>query len=276
MNARTLGLFLLLSLPTLGLAQNAADFEYQIRQVNGIDLAYRDIGAGPVLVLLHGFSGTGVSWDPYLEDLSAEFRLIVPDLRGHGRSLNPSGQFTHNELAQDVLSLLDQLDIDSFSAIGRSMGAMTLLHAATLQRDRLESMVLVGGSPYLPEAARTIYRFIDPEAIPEERLREMARPHSGGVEQVLQLQRQFSAYKDSYDDMNFTKPYLASIQTSTLIVQGDRDQFFPVPMAIEMYDAIPNSYLWIVPNSRHDAGLNTTEHRSIFIETSLEFLKGNW
>jgi pimeloyl-ACP methyl ester carboxylesterase len=208
--------------------------------------------------------------------LAVEFRLIVPDLRGHGRSLNPSGHFTHSELAQDVFSLLDQLDIDSFSAIGTSMGAMTLLHAATLQRERVDSMILVGGTPYLPETARAIYREVDPDSIPPERLREMARPHSGGVEQVLQLQRQFRAYKDSYDDVNFTAPFLASIKASTLIVQGDRDQFFPVPMALEMYNAIPDSYLWVVPNRGHSAGLRTTEGRKNFIETALDFLAGNW
>ncbi len=257
-------------------AQNSVSSEYESLQVNGINLAYRDIGSGKVLVLLHGFSSAGVQWDPYIEDLTAEYRLIIPDLRGHGRSLNPSGHFITRELALDVFELLDQLGIDSFSGIGISMGAMTLLHAATLQRQRVDSMVLVGGTPYFPESARAIYRNVDPDSIPVERLTEMARIHSGGVEQVLQLQRQFSAYKDSYDDMNFTTPYLASIKASTLIVQGDRDQFFPVPMALEMYNAIPDSYLWIAPNKGHDAGLRTAQGREIFIETALDFLAGNW
>ncbi len=258
------------------IAQDSISTEYESLQVNGITLAYRDIGGGNALVLLHGFQSTGQQWDPYIEDLADKYRLIIPDLRGHGRSLNPSGKFITRELAQDVLTLLDLLGIDSFSAIGTSMGAMTLLHAATIQRERVDLMVLVGGTPYFPETARAIYRSVDPDSIPPERLTEMARGHSGGVEQVLQLQRQFSSYKDSYDDMNFTVPYLASINASTLIVQGDRDPLFPVPVAIEMYDAIPNSYLWIVPNKGHDAGLRTTQGREIFIDTALDFLAGNW
>ena len=76
-------------------AQNTDFTDYQTLAVNGINMAYRDIGDGPALVLLHGFSGTGEAWNPLLEDLSAHFRLIVPDLRGHGRSINPSGHFTH-------------------------------------------------------------------------------------------------------------------------------------------------------------------------------------
>ena len=76
--------------------------------------------------------------------------------------------------------------------------------------------------------------------------------------------------------MNFTKPYLASINASTLIVQGDRDEFFPVPVAMEMYDAIPNSYLWVVPNTGHSAGLGEVKSRKLFTERVIDFFSGNW
>jgi len=271
-------LFLVLigMLATGATAQNTAFTTYKTLAVNGITMAYRDIGDGPALVLLHGFTGTGEVWNPFLEDLSAKYRLIIPDLRGHGRSPNPSGQFTHRELALDVFNLLDQLGIDSVSAIGSSMGAMTLLHAATQQRERVNAMVLVGGSPYLPESARVIYRNSPPDSIPEEELNWMAKHHKGGKEQLMQLMRQFHAYKDSYNDVNFTKPYLASIKSSTLIVQGDRDEFFPLHVAVEMYNSIPNSYLWVVPNTGHSAGLEKTKGRKIFTDKVLDFLSGNW
>ena len=268
-------LLLITILATNATAQNADFAKYQNLPVNGITMAYRDIGNGPVLVLLHGFSGTGDVWNPFLKDLSAEYRLIVPDLRGHGRSINPSGHFTHRELALDVFNLLDQLGIDTIYAIGRSMGAMTLLHAATQQRQRLKAMVLVGGSPYLPESARDIYRNSPPDSISEKKLIVMSNQHLGGKEQVMQLRRQFYSYKDSYDDVNFTKPYLASIKARTLIVQGDRDVYFPVQIAVEMYNSIPKSYLWVVPNTGHSAGLNETKSHKVFIETVLDFLGGN-
>lgn len=264
------------ALPDTLIAQDTVASPYDSAQVNGITLAYRDIGEGRPLVLLHGFLGTSADWNPFVEALASKYRLIVPDLRGHGRTRNPSGSFTHHELALDVFALLDHLGIDHFAAIGTSMGAMTLLHAATMQPERVDAMVLVGGSPYLPESARSVYRGIFPDSIPPEQLNEMARSHSGGVEQVLQLMRQFRAYKDSYDDVNFTPPYLATITAKTLIVQGDRDAFFPVAMAVEMYDAIPSSYLWVVPNGRHAAPLHTTRGREIFTEEVLDFLGGDW
>lgn len=257
-------------------AQENHPSAYDSVEVNGMTLAYRDIGDGPPLVLLHGFLGTGADWNPFLEKLASEYRLIVPDLRGHGRSINPSERFTHRELALDVFALLGHLDIERFAAIGTSMGAMTLLHASTIQPERLDAMVLVGGTPYLHESARVIYRSISPDSIPPERLDAMASQHLGGSEQVLKLMRQFRAYKDSYDDVNFTPAYLASIVTDTLIVHGDRDQFFPASMAFEMYDAIPNSYLWVVPNGQHTAPLQTERGREYFLETVLDFLEGNW
>jgi pimeloyl-ACP methyl ester carboxylesterase len=261
--------------PRAVVAQDAPLAPYDSVLVNGISLAFRDVGEGPPLVLLHGFTGTSAVWDPFLAEFSSHHRVVVPDLRGHGRSFNPSGSFTHRELAEDVFALLDHLGIGRFSAIGSSMGAMTLLHAATLDPERVESMILAGGAPYLPESARAIYRRIDPDTIPPERLAVMVDQHSRGVEQAMQLQRQFAAYRDSYDDMTFTPPHLATIGANTLIIHGDRDEFFPVSLAFEMYEAIPSSYLWVVPNGGHGV-LGTDHGNQLFTQTALDFLSGRW
>ena len=72
-----------------------------------------------------------------------------------------------------------------------------------------------------------------------------------GEAQVHELIDEFTSFKDSYEDMNFTPPLLGTIKARTLIVQGDRDPFFPVTIATEMYQAIPGSALWIVPRGGH-------------------------
>jgi pimeloyl-ACP methyl ester carboxylesterase len=54
-------------------------------------------------------------------------------------------------------------------------------------------------------------------------------------------------FKDSYDDMNFTPPYLSTITARTLIVYGDRDPLYPINILMEMHTAIPGSYLWMIP-----------------------------
>src|SRR5881396_3231979 len=95
-------------------------------RVNGIEMYYEVRGAGGPLVLLHGGTGAGVNWNLIFKAAPAGYQLIVPDLRGHGRSTNPSGQFTFRQSALDVSALLDHLGVERFKAVGLSMGAKTL------------------------------------------------------------------------------------------------------------------------------------------------------
>ena len=268
--------FFLVWLPTSAGGQEVEVASHDSVVVNGITLAYRVIGEGEPLVLLHGFFGTGREWSFLLEDFSAHYRLIVPDLRGHGHSTNPSGQFTHRQSALDVFALLDRLGVDTFSAMGISTGGMTLLHMATAQPERVEAMVLIGATSYFPEQAREFMRANDPESLSVEALEARGQAHSRGAEQARELASQFFAFKDNYDDMNFTRPYLSTITASTLIVHGDRDQFFPVSIPVEEYEAIPDSYLWIVPNGGHVPLLGSERGRRMFSEFVLDFLAGEW
>jgi hypothetical protein len=97
----------------------------------------------------------------------------------------------------------------------------------------------------------------------------MRRVHKHGDEQIRALRQQFHDFKDSYDDMNFTGPYLSTITARTLIVHGDRDEFFPVSIPVEMYRSIPNAALWIVPSGGH---VPIFDPKVPFVATALDFL----
>ncbi|HEX6669498.1 MAG TPA: alpha/beta hydrolase, partial [Gemmatimonadales bacterium] len=84
----------------------------------------------------------------------------------------------------------------------------------------------------------------------------------------------FHGFKDSYDDMTFTEPTLQSITARTLIVHGDRDLFFPIAIPVQAYEAIPRSYLWIVPNGSH-VPIFEPQARE-FQGLALPFLDGDW
>ncbi|HEY3131132.1 MAG TPA: alpha/beta hydrolase [Acidobacteriota bacterium] len=242
--------------------------------INGFEMYYRIRGEGESLVLLHGGGGAGVNWDLIFKEPPTGLRLIIPDLRGHGGSTNPSREFTFRQSALDVFALLDRLGIKRFKAIGMSLGAKTLLHNATQQPSRVEAMVLVSATPYFPEQARSIMRKLTPENRTDEEWRQMRQWHKHGDEQIRTLWRQANAFKDSYDDMNFTPPYLSTITARTLIVHGDRDPLYPVNVALEMFTAIPRSHLWIIPNGGH--GPIFGDMAAQFVETSLAFLSGKW
>lgn len=241
-------------------------------ELNGISLAYRVVGEGEPLLLLHGFTQTGASaWDSVIGELSPHFRLIIPDLRGHGHSTNPSGEFTHAQSALDIFGLLDHLEVEDFKAMGISSGGMTLLHMATTQPERVDAMVLIGASSQFPESARIIMRRNHPDSVPQARLETLGRIHSRGAEQAREILGQFNAMADSYRDMNFTPPLLSTISARTLIIHGDRDPFFPVSIPVEEYLAIPDAYLWIVPNGGHVPLMNSAQDRSYLIHQVLAF-----
>jgi pimeloyl-ACP methyl ester carboxylesterase len=241
--------------------------------LNGIQLHYQIEGSGEPLLLLHGGIGCHEDWlHAGRDEFIREYQLIKPDARGHGRSSNPANTITHRQCALDTLALLDHLRIERCRAIGISMGGNILLHMATLQPTRIEAMVVVSAAMYFPPQARDIMRQIPtPESQPPQQWELMRRRHKLSDQQIVSLWNWTRGLQDSYDDMNFAPQVLSTIATRTLIVYGDRDPLYPVEMAVEMYRAIPNSSLWVLPNAGH--GPVFAEASAQFAQTSLVFLK---
>ena len=221
--------------------------------INGIGLFYELRGAGPPLLLLHGGTGCHSDWAHAGRDqFAAEYRLIVPDARGHGSSSNDQPTITHRQCAFDTLALLDHLGIKRCKAVGVSMGANILLHMATMQPERIEAMVVVSATMYFPEQVRKIMAAVPAsENQAQAEWDRMRRQHKLGDEQIVALWEWTRSLANSYDDMNFTPERLSAITARTLIVYGDRDFLYPVEMAVEMFRAIPKAALWVVPNSSH-------------------------
>jgi pimeloyl-ACP methyl ester carboxylesterase len=240
-----------------------------IETLNGTPLYFEVHGSGEPLILLHGFSGSSQDWTAVIAEWRAEFHLIVPDLRGHGRSGILSKPFRHQDAAVDMLALLDHLKVNACKGLGMSCGGNVLLHMATMQPERIKAMVLVSATPYFPAQARPIMRGY-PDSLPEQQREFLRRRHPGGDAQIQALLASTQAFADSYDDMTFTPPQLSTIRARTLIVQGDRDPLYPVDLSVEMAKAIPCSSLWIVPNSGHGPVIG--ERWPEFLKTAAGFL----
>jgi pimeloyl-ACP methyl ester carboxylesterase len=154
-----------------------------------------------------------------------------------------------------------------------SCGAKTLLHAATQQPARFDALVLVSAAPYFPQQARELMAQLTLDGKTEAEWQVLRSRHKLGDAQVRSLWTQARAMKDSYDDVNFTPPLLSTITARTLIVHGDRD-FYPVQLAVDLYNAIPHSYLSIVPNAAHGPIFGDLTPR--FLEIVWPFLRGDW
>lgn len=242
----------------------------RIETLNGQQLYFEVHGTGEPLLLLHGFSGSSQDWIPSLAQWGTKFQLIVPDLRGHGRSGILSKPFRHEDAATDMFTLLDHLRIRTCKGVGISAGGNVLLHKATKQPDRITAMVLVSSTPYFPAQARTIMnQYAD--NLPEEQWEILRRRHPGGDEQIRAILGSTKSFATSYDDLNFTPPLLSTIKARTFIIQGDRDPLYPAEQSVEMYKAIPNSRLWIVPNAGHGPVIGA--RWSEFIQTASAFLR---
>src|SRR5258708_29464312 len=95
----------------------------RIEPVNDIQMYFETRGEGEPLLLLHGGGGVGANWELVFKEPPEGYKLVIPDLRGHGRSTDPSPKFTFKQVALDVFGLLDRLHIDRFKTIGLSLGA---------------------------------------------------------------------------------------------------------------------------------------------------------
>lgn len=235
--------------PASGQAKTAPG---KLVNLNGITLHYEERGTGEPLLLLHGFGMCGKGdWGDHIDELAKNYRVILPDLRGHGWSTNPSGKFTMRQSAEDIRALLDQLGLRQIRAMGISAGGMTLLHLTTKYSDHVRTMALIGATNQFVDQSRKAIRGEVSAPLPKEVKDMFDSCASRGAPQVRDLMAQFQAFASSYDDMNLTPANLATIKARTLIVHGDRDEFFPVEIPVELYRSIPGSQLWIVPKGDH-------------------------
>jgi pimeloyl-ACP methyl ester carboxylesterase len=203
-------------------------------------------------------------------DMANQYQLIIPDLRGHGRSTNPSKQFTFKQAALDMMALLDHLNIKKCSGIGFSGGGCTLLNMAYLKPGLLTSMVLVSATPYFPESVQKIMQQYSNAEKTEAQWEALRKIHVHGDEQINLLCGHAAEFGKDPDDMNFTPAMLSTIETKTLVVQGDKDPLYPMYLTIELFESLANANLWILPNTGH--GPISKDNLSLFKDEVQRFM----
>lgn len=115
-----------------------------VRTDDDVDIAYRDIGSGRPLVLVHGLGIEGRIWEYQLAALSDQSRLIVPDLRGHGDSEKPAAGYSLERLADDIETLVTALDLENVVVVGWSLGGYIGAIYGARTPAALDRLVIVG------------------------------------------------------------------------------------------------------------------------------------
>lgn len=254
-------------------AQEPVSPNGKFTNVNGAKIYYEEYGQGEPLILLHGFGRTASDWKAFIPEFSKHYRVIVWDMRGHGRSTNPDTTvaFRHAVAAQDLLIFMDNLKFQKVRAIGHSSGGITILYAATMQPDRFDAIVPISAQTYYSLQVR---EFIEKNAKPEAQFEfnELEKLH--GRPKGMFLAKQFYNFHKLQGDPSITPDQLGIIKAHTLIIHGDND-FVPVSQAWEMFQNIPKAHLYIIPNGWHLPHLGAANGVD-FTRRTLEFLKGEW
>jgi pimeloyl-ACP methyl ester carboxylesterase len=119
------------------------DFRTRDILSNGTTIHVRAGGTGPAVLLLHGYAETGDMWAPMAVDLASDHTVVVPDLRGMGRSAKPSSGFDKKTQAADMVGVLDQLGIDRADLVTHDIGNMVGYAFAALHPTRVTRFALI-------------------------------------------------------------------------------------------------------------------------------------
>jgi pimeloyl-ACP methyl ester carboxylesterase len=250
-----------------------------------ISLYYEEYGAGEPLLFLHGLGADGRSWEYQQETFAQQYRIILADVRGHGRSAKPSGPYSVPQFATDIFRLLDHLAIDSLHLVGLSMGGMIGFQMAVDQPERFKSLTVVNSGPELVangwkerwqifqrrlvlniSSMEKIGTFIGERLFPE--------PHQEAYKKLFIQQMQENdpaAYKAATNALIgwSVRQRLNRIQCPVLVISGDMD-YTPVAKKEAYVREMPTARLQVIHNSRHPTPIDQPE---AFNTAVLQFLQ---
>jgi len=191
-------------------------------------------GAKPPLVLLHGLTGNGACWAPVARLLEADFDVVMPDARGHGKSSTPLHGYRYDDHASDVVGLIRPLELNAPILIGHSMGGMTAAVVASRHGHLVSGVILADPTFLSPQRQREV---CDSDAAEQHRrllsrnkddlLAELRNRHSHRSAEILELlvdarlQTRMSAFDVLVPPNPEFRQLVSAIRVPILIVLGE-------------------------------------------------------
>lgn len=235
-------------------------------RVNGIDLYYERYGEGEPLFLLHGWTQSSQFWSEYIPTYAQGSEVYAIDLRGHGKTTPLTEDFSIQKASKDIIVLMDYLGLKKVKAIGLSYGGLILLQIGDLLPDRMESVILIGASHnYNGGENKALDNQFSFENLPPSFVEQLRVLHPQGDHQIKAFFNRNLNY-----EIGLKEEDLRATRTRTLIINGDHDEVMGLDAAFALHKNLPNSELWIVPNSGHIPISST--NKSQFLDISMEFL----
>jgi pimeloyl-ACP methyl ester carboxylesterase len=235
-----------------------------------VRLHYEASGEGERLLFIHGLGSSARDWENQVRYFSARYRVVTPDLRGHGRSDKPPGPYSIPLFANDIAELIRTLGLGPTHVVGLSLGGFVASQLAVDHRELMRSLVVVNSAPGLPMdtfrdrlrikrelflrrlivrlfGMRTLGRFLGEKLFP--------RPEQTDLKCTFVerwAENDGRAYLDALATISrwSVRERLSSISCPTCIVSGEHD-FIPMSLKEEYIAGRSNAELAVIPDSGH-------------------------
>lgn len=244
-------------------------------------VAYLDEGSGEAIVLLHGIAGSSQTWQSVMRPLSRTFRVVAPDLLGHGNSTKPRSDYSLGALAVLVRDLLDELGITRATIVGHSLGGGIAMQFIYQHPDYAQRLVLIASGGLGPDVglplrlaslpgAELVLPLIAPRQVSTAGYRLLAWMRKAGIESPRgeELWRHYSSLSDGPTRQAFLRTLrsvvdhrgqavsaLSRLTSRTdfpvMAIWGERDAIIPVAHAYAAQQMRPDVRLEVLANVGH-------------------------
>jgi pimeloyl-ACP methyl ester carboxylesterase len=254
--------------------------------IHQIRIYYEQAGAGDAILFLHGLGSCAEDWVLQRPAFEGRFRVIAPDLRGHGQSDKPRGGVRVSHLARDVIGLLDALNVGRAHVVGLSLGGCAAQQLTLDAPARVRSLTLVNTFAHLEPAsprhalmlaARMVVlglrglpaqaHFVAARLFPkpeQAELRQLAAARIAANDPATYRRLLFAIRAFDVRDR------LGEIKCPTLVIAGDRDTTVPLPAKRYLAAHIPGARYELVADSGHATPIDQPE---VFNRRVLEFIE---
>ncbi|MBV1886968.1 MAG: alpha/beta hydrolase, partial [Parvibaculaceae bacterium] len=243
-------------------------------EVDGLRIHYRDEGAGPALVLIHGSNASLHTWEGWVDELSSDFRIISLDMPGHGLTgPDPEQRYDWISMANLVDSFLVKLDVSTFSIAGNSMGGAVAWNYTLMHPSKVEKLILIDSRGYPSEEPKPavfkafatpiighILTKVTPRSAIEASMNDVYGDSSKVTKEIVtrSLDLTLRAGNREATRVRFSEPsydqnlaQIDSINAPTLIMWGEKDTWILPKYAQRFLADIKNSTLKLYENDGH-------------------------
>lgn len=232
----------------------------QFVKLRGINMYYETYGTGAPLLIIHGNGGSIKDFSKQIPYFEKQYKVILADSRSHGKSVDAGDSLDYEMMADDFNALLNHLHFDSCFVIGWSDGGINGLLLAIRHPEKVKKLAVTGANLWPDSSA------VDPSLfIWLTNLVDSLK----GVKQTPEIKNQYKQLEMMTREPNIKLEQLHTIKCPTLVIGGDYDALLPKHTLI-IAENIPQSYLWIIPNSGHATPINYSKQ---FNETIHDFFK---